>query len=53
MEVMYQNNLWNLEEKLGFDRLSSRRKEGGQRSFYHNEVVAHIIIPFLRIIGRV
>ena len=40
------------EDKLGCNRLS-RRKESRQWSFHHNEIVAHILIPFVRIVGRV
>ena len=41
-----------LKKKLNLDRLS-RRKNGRQWSFSHDKIVAHILIPFLRIVGRV
>ena len=39
-------------KNLSFGGLSGRKKDR-QRSFYHHEVVAQIVVPFLRIIGRV
>ena len=41
-----------LKKKLNLDRFP-RRKNGRQWSFDHDKIVAHILIPFLRIVGRV